>query len=221
MNSLSGIMVVGLTGQTGAGKSTVSKVFAANGYAVINADIVAREVVEKGSRCLDEIADFFGSGILNPDKTLNRKALAAIVFSDKAKLETLNSIIYPYITGAILKMIRKYSESGETFILLDAPTLFESRADDFCEIIISVLADADIREKRIISRDNLTREQARKRMNSQLEEEFFTSHSDYIIHNNGHIDTVNEISKEVSDKIKDFYYNCETPKNSIFRREYT
>ena len=61
MNSLSGVMVVGLTGQTGAGKSTVSKVFAANGYSVINADMVAREVVEKGSRCLEEIEDFFGN----------------------------------------------------------------------------------------------------------------------------------------------------------------
>ena len=106
MNSLNGVMVVGLTGQTGAGKSTVSKVFAANGFAVINADHVARSVVEKGSRCLAEIEDFFGSGVINEDGTLNRKALAAIVFSDKNKLETLNTITYPYITSSILKKIR-------------------------------------------------------------------------------------------------------------------
>lgn len=205
MNSLSGVMVVGLTGQTGAGKSTVSKVFAANGFAVINADNVARKVVEKGSRCLAEIEDFFGSGVISTDGTLNRKALAAIVFSDKSKLETLNTITYPYITSSILKLIRLHSSRNEKLILLDAPTLFESRADDFCEIIISVLADPDIREKRIILRDGLSAEQARKRMNSQLDEEFFETHSDYIIHNNGDLDTVNEISKEVSDKIKDFY----------------
>ena len=168
MNSLNGIMVVGLTGQTGAGKSTVSKIFASNGFAVIDADHVARQVVEKGTKCLDEIIDFFGEGVVCEDGTLNRKALAAIVFSDKAKLETLNTITYPYITGEILRQIRVHSMKGEKLILLDAPTLFESRADDFCEIIISVLADADIREKRIISRDGLTQEQARKRMNSQL-----------------------------------------------------
>ena len=104
-------------------------------------------------------------------------------------------------------MIRKLSAEGKKLILLDAPTLFESRADDFCEIIISVLADHDIRQTRIISRDGLTAEQAQKRMNSQLDEEFFGSHSDYIIHNNGDLDTVNEISKEVSDKIKDFWSN--------------
>ncbi len=205
MNTLSGAIVVGLTGQTGAGKSTVSKVFEANGFAVIDADNVARKVVEKGTVCLDEIADFFGQEVITAEGTLNRPALAGIVFSDKAKLETLDSIIYPYITGEILNMIKKFAADGQKLILLDAPTLFESHADDFCEIIISVLADADIREKRIISRDGITSEQARKRMNSQLSEDFFVSHSDYIIQNNGHIDLVNEISKEVSDRIKDMF----------------
>ncbi len=205
MNSLNGVMVVGLTGQTGAGKSTVSKIFASNGFAVINADNVARQVVEKGSRCLEEIADFFGNDVINPDGTLNRKALAAIVFSDKSKLETLNTITYPYITASILKSIRLHSSRNEKLILLDAPTLFESRADDFCEIIISVLADPEIREKRIILRDGLTAEQAKKRMNSQLDDVFFETHSDYIIHNNGDLETVNGISKEVSDKIKEIY----------------
>lgn len=205
MNSLSGVMVVGLTGQTGAGKSTVSKVFSSNGFAVIDADQVARRVVEKGTKCLDEIADFYGNTVINDDGTLNRRALAAIVFSDKAKLETLNTITYPYITGEILKQIRAHSMNGEKLILLDAPTLFESRADDFCEIIISVLADEEIRERRIISRDGLTPDQARKRMDSQLDEDFFRTHSDYIIHNNGSMDMVNGISLEVSGKIRELY----------------
>lgn len=215
MSGLNGVMVVGLTGQTGAGKSTVSKIFASNGFSVINADSVAREVVEKGSKCLDEIADFFGDSILNDDGSLNRKALAAIVFSDKTKLETLDSIIYPYITSHILKLIGEYSEQNEKLILLDAPTLFESRSDDFCEIIISVIADPEIREKRIIERDCLTHEQARNRMASQLDDEYYESRSDYIIHNNGDIATVNEISKEVSDKIKDFFYRSRSAKDTV------
>lgn len=207
MNSLEGVMVIGLTGQTGAGKSTVSRVFADNGFAVINADSIARIVVEKGSKCLDEISDFFGSGILNPDRTLNRKALAKIVFTDKSKLDSLNTIIYPYITGEILRQIRNHSVNGEKLILLDAPTLFESRADDFCEIIISVVASPEIREKRIIERDGLTRQQAVERMSSQLDAEFFMAHSDYIIENNDSMETVSGISREVSDKIKDIYYS--------------
>lgn len=207
MNTLSGITVVGLTGQTGAGKSTVSKIFASNGFVVINADIVARQVVEKGSKCLAEIEEFFGSDIIDNGGNLDRKKLAGIVFSDKTKLETLNTITYPYITGEILRQINEFAEREEKLILLDAPTLFESRADDFCEIIISVLADEDIREKRIIQRDGLTSEQARKRMGSQLDEEFFATHSDYIIHNNSNIETVNGIAKELSDKIRDCYQN--------------
>jgi dephospho-CoA kinase len=214
MNSLNGVMVVGLTGQTGAGKSTVSKIFASNGFAVIDADQVARKIVEKGTKCLDEIADLFGQSVINEDGTLNRKGLAAIVFSDKSKLEALTTITYPYITGEILRQIRVHSLRGEKLILLDAPTLFESRADDFCEIIISVLADAELREKRIIARDSLTAEQARKRMNSQLNEEFFRSHSDYIIHNNGCIDTVNGIALEVSAKIRELFNSRQVPANA-------
>ncbi|MBE6862199.1 MAG: dephospho-CoA kinase [Ruminococcus sp.] len=207
MSSFNDLMVVGLTGQTGAGKSTVSKVFSENGFAVINADSVARKVVEKGTKCLAEIQELFGSGVINEDETLNRRALAGIVFSDSGKLEMLNTIIYPYITSEILQQIKDCSAKGEKLILLDAPTLFESRADDFCELVISVISKAELREKRIISRDNLTPEQARKRMNSQLDEEFFIKNSDYIITNNSTIETVYEISKEVSDRIKELYYN--------------
>ena len=92
MNSLNEVMVVGLTGQTGAGKSTVSKVFAENGFSVINADKIARLVVEKGSKCLAELEESFGDGIINENDELNRKALASIVFSDSKKLELLNTI---------------------------------------------------------------------------------------------------------------------------------
>ena len=205
MNSLSGVTVVGLTGQTGAGKTTISKIFSDNGYMVIDADKVARKVVEKGSNCLYEIEELFGREVLIADGTLDRKALAAIVFTDKTKLETLNTIMHPYITKEILRMIKENSNRGVKLILLDAPTLFESHADDFCEIIISVLADENVREQRIIARDNISHEQARQRMDSQYSDEFFMSHSDYIIRNDGDIETVTKISREVSDKIKDCY----------------
>lgn len=216
MNSLDGVMVVGLTGQTGAGKSTVSKVFAENGFSVINADLIARDVVKKGSPCLTELEETFGSGIITEDNELNRKALASIVFSDSKKLELLNTVTYPYITGEILKQIDTLSSNGELLILLDAPTLFESRADDFCELIISVIADSNIRQERIMARDNLTAQQAQKRMNSQLPESFFMNNSDYIIRNNENLQNVFAISKEVSDKIKEYYYNKNTPsQNSV------
>ncbi len=207
MKNLTDTMVIGLTGQTGAGKSTVSRVFAENGYAIINADHISRKVVEKGSECLKELTEMFGLNILNPDETLNRKELAKIVFADKTKLEMLNSIIYPYITTEIISQIRHFSENGKKLILLDAPTLFESHSDDFCEIIISVVADPETRKKRIIQRDNITAEHAQNRMDSQLSTEFFVEHSDFIIENNDSVDVLNGISKEVADKIKYYYYD--------------
>ena len=129
------------------------------------------------------------------------------MFTDKKKLELLNSITYPYITAEILKMIRKLSAEGKKLILLDAPTLFESRADDFCELIISVISREEFRAERIMKRDNISRESAQYRMDSQLKEEFFRTHSDFIIKNNSDIDNLFAVATEVTDKIKDYYNN--------------
>ncbi|MBQ3915361.1 MAG: dephospho-CoA kinase [Ruminococcus sp.] len=207
MSSVDGIMVVGLTGQTGAGKSTVSKIFAEHGFEVINADMVARKVVEVGKPCLAEIAELFGSSVINDDGSLNRRALGQIVFCNKTKLETLNSVIYPYITAEILDMIQRFSKEGRKLILLDAPTLFESHSDDFCDIIISVLAEPEIRLKRITERDGISEADAKNRMDSQLSSEFFISRSDYIIENNHSIGKVTEISREVAEKVIDYCQN--------------
>lgn len=206
MNSLEGIMIVGLTGQTGAGKTHVSSVFAEKGFSVINADNISRIVVQKGKSCLVELCEFFGKEILNEDGTLNRSLLGQIVFTDKSKLELLNSIIYPYITAEILQTIRNLYDDGKRLILLDAPTLFESRADDFCELIISVVSKENLRLERIIKRDNISKEDALNRMNSQHDEEFFKENSDFIIKNNYDLDNLYDVSKEVADKIK-YYYN--------------
>ena len=201
------VIVIGLTGQTGAGKSTVSQVFVEHGFALIDADLVSREVVEPGKPCLSELFDYFGEEIRNPDGTLNRKALAQLVFQDKKKLESLNSICYPFITEEIFRRINAYAVQQNQFVLLDAPTLFESRASDFCDMIISVVADAGLRCKRIMKRDSMTEQSARERMNAQLEENFFIQHSDYVIHNNDSPEQLAELSGEVADKVKIYFKN--------------
>ncbi len=205
MNSLEGVMVVGLTGQTGAGKTTVCRIFIENGFAVINADMVSRFVVEKDKPCLLELAEMFGDDIIDSEGELDRKKLAEIVFSDKSKLEILNSICYPYITSEILNRIRSLSENNQKLILLDAPTLFESRADDFCEIVISVVSRIENRLARIMERDGITEEEALNRINSQYDEKFFVEHSEFIIKNNKDMKNLYNVAKEVSDKVKDYY----------------
>lgn len=195
-------LVVGLTGQTGAGKSTVSKIFVEKGFTLIDADCISRSVVEPGMPCLAELFDYFGESIINDDGTLNRKALAKLAFADKRNLESLNSICHPFITEEILARISKYTANGHRYILLDAPTLFESRAADFCDLIISVVAKPELRCERIMKRDTLTNEEALDRMNAQLSEEFFIGHSDYVIFNNEDCKQLFETTAEVVDKIK-------------------
>lgn len=207
MSETRDMAVIGLTGQSGAGKTTVCQVFCECGFAVINADKIARYVMEKGSPCLEETSEYFGREILNGDGTLNRQKLADIVFNDKEKLEQLGAISYPYITSEILAMINKFHEENKKFVLLDAPTLFESRADDFCDLIISVTASEEKRAERISKRDGITPEQIKKRFASQHDEEFFIKHSDFIIKNNHSADLLKEKAKEVAEKIKE-YYKC-------------
>ena len=181
--------------------------FGESGFAVINADKIAREVVEKGKPCLEELTECFGRGILNDDGTLNRQSLADIVFVDREKLRQLNAISYPYINSEILKMINRYREEKQRYVLLDAPTLFESRADDFCDLIISVTASEKNRSERIAKRDGITPEQIKRRFSSQHTEKFFTNHSDFIIKNNKSVELLKEKAKEVAEKIKE-YYKC-------------
>jgi len=176
--------VIGLTGQTGSGKSTVCNAFMENGFEIINCDLVARTVTSDGSDCCKEIEKVFPD-CFDPELHLDRKALGAIVFDDKEKLEILNGIIFPYINEEIAKRISHASENGKKLILLDAPTLFEAGADKLCDMIVSCVALKELRLKRIMIRDGLSETQAENRMNSQHSEDFFRDNSDMIIENNG------------------------------------
>lgn len=205
MNSLDGVMVIGLTGQTGAGKSTVSKVFVQNGFRLIDADAISRHVVARGSHCLADLQECFTDAILTPDGELDRKVMASIAFSDHRKLEMLNTIMYPYIVGEILRMIHRFSQQNHKLILLDAPTLFESRADDFCDLIISVVAKPELRMHRIMERDHISEKAAQQRMEMQLTEEFFRLHSDTVLENNSSFSELWDAAQELSAKLIRYY----------------
>ena len=205
MNSLDGVMVIGLTGQTGAGKSTVSKVFVQNGFRLIDADAISHHVVARGSHCLADLQECFTDAILTPDGELDRKVMASIAFSDHRKLEMLNTIMYPYIVGEILRMIHRFSQQNHKLILLDAPTLFESRADDFCDLIISVVAKPELRMQRIMERDHISEKAAQQRMEMQLTEEFFRLHSDTVLENNSSFSELWDAAQELSAKLIRYY----------------
>lgn len=197
---------VGLTGQSGSGKTTVSKVFGESGFSVINADKIAAAVMEKDHPCLAETVNAFGKIILAPDLTLNRKKLAEIVFSDRKQLDRLNGITYPYINKTVLEMLNTYEKNCIEFVLLDAPTLFEAGEDKFCDAIVSVIADKQLLTKRIMQRDGISEEAAAKRLAGQNTEDFFRQHSDYIIINNGTPEMLllrtKEVIKEITEKFR-------------------
>lgn len=192
--------VVGLTGQSGAGKTTVSDAFAAKGFAVINCDITARSVTRDGSDCNKELAGIFPK-CFDENLRLDRKKLAEEVFADREKLEKLDNTIYPYIIKAIKDEIGILSERYD-YILLDAPTLFEAGADKLCDIIVSVTAEENIRFERIKKRDRIDDELIKKRFSSQHTAEFFRENSDYVIENNSDISVTSETAAEIIDKIK-------------------
>ncbi|MBD5104373.1 MAG: dephospho-CoA kinase [Ruminococcaceae bacterium] len=174
--------VVGLTGMSGAGKSTACKLFRQAGFEIIDCDKICREIVEKGKPCLKEIAEVFGNEILTHNGSLNRPALGRIIFSDSEKRLMLNGIMYPYVSYSIIK---KLVYSNAEYSVLDAPTLFESGMETVCDIIVSVAADKNILIGRIVKRDSISEELAEKRLDSQHDIQFYKERSDFLLMNNG------------------------------------
>ncbi len=187
-------IVIGLTGPTGSGKSSASRIAEDFGFQVIDCDKTAREATQKGTEGLKALVSVFGEEILLSDGNLNRKALAALAFKDKLSTDLLNKTILPYIADLVVRQ----AEGQDT--LLDAPTLFESGINKICNKTVAVLADKDIRLKRIIARDNLTLKEAETRINAGNDEDFFKKNADYVLYNN---DDENAFLKRFSDILKE------------------
>ena len=168
---------VGLTGQTGAGKGYVCNELKKHGFKIIDCDAVARSITKKGSPVLDELANAFGNDIL-VDGELDRGLLASRCFDTKEHTDLLNSITHPRIA----QLCRQQADG---ICVLDAPQLFEAGLEKDCYKVICVVADEPTRIKRIMARDNITEQQARARMSAQYDEDFYISHSDYTVYNNG------------------------------------
>lgn len=196
-------IIVGLTGQTGAGKSTVSEYLRANGVTIVDADKVAREVVGQGSACIADIVLEFGCDYLNSDGNLNRKKLAETVFVDKTKLRRLNAVMFPYILDCISERVEQYRSRSNGIIVLDAPTLFESGLDRQCDVVVSVLSATLLRKRRIIARDNLTEEQADARINAQHNDDYYRSRSWFVLNNNTDTNDLQMHTSSLLKRLKD------------------
>lgn len=199
---LDGVLVIGLTGQSGSGKTLVSDHLSECGYSVINADLVARAVTVKGSDCNKKLRTLFPDCV-SDELELDRRKLGSIVFADREKLDLLNATIFPYINELIVKEIIFFREQGSQLVVLDAPTLFEAGADKLCDLIISVVSDDNIRQKRIAKRDNLDEKQIKDRFSSQKSRSFYVEHSDYVLENNSTKEELLLKANQLMQKIKE------------------
>ena len=161
--------VIGLTGGIGAGKSTVSDYLLDKGFTVIDADKIARSMTEKGSETLQALTEAFGEDILFTDGCLDRKKLAAIVFSDEKKRLVLEELTTKKVVQIIEEKITGLQEEGyEAAVFIDAPLLFESGADKLCDAVWLVDASIDIRIRRVMARDDVTSEEVKRRILNQM-----------------------------------------------------
>lgn len=180
------MMVIGITGPTGAGKSIVCRLLGDwERISIIDCDQVSRQVVRRGERCLLDLAVEFSSAIIDKDGELNRKKLASIVFGDLKKLRRMEKIMYPYIIARIIQWLSEREKMGDRAVFLDAPTLYQSGANILCQKVVAILAPREDRLRRIMERDSLTEQEAKARMSCQPGDDFFLSKVDYVIQNTG------------------------------------
>lgn len=189
------MLVLGLTGKTGAGKSMVCSRLKEQGYYIIDGDKVARDILEPHSLVIEKLAETFGEDIVNFNGEIDRKLLAERAFSTREETEKLNSITHPVIREKILDEIDVAKIEEYEVCIIDAAALLECDVRLDCQKIAVVFAPADVRLKRIIERDNLSVTQAKRRMDAQKEDEFYLQNADIIIINDGASDFEEEFEK--------------------------
>ena len=192
-------IIFGITGGTGAGKSTVSSAFRDRGIYVADADAAARQVVKKDMPCLSELKDAFGSRIITGDGELDRRRLGEIVFSDSRQLEILNRITHKYIKAYLEDEI---AGAGAAIAAIDGAVIIGSPVMDICEFLVVVTADESVRKERIMRRDGISREAAEKRINAQLPQSEYLKHADFVIDNSENGEKQEREIEEILSKIK-------------------
>ena len=176
---------IGLTGGIASGKSTVLTYFKVKGIPYIDADIVAREVVEPGTKGLKAIVDTFGSHVLQDDGTLNREALGAIVFHNEEKRQLLNSCLKTHIRNRIMELTSQYEEGNTPILIYDIPLLIEGAWYTMMDEVWLVYVNETTQIERLMNRNGYTREDAIARINSQMRLDDKRAYADVIIDNNG------------------------------------
>ena len=189
--------IIGITGNSGSGKSTIAKIIKeeCNGI-IIDADKIAKNMTNTSTEYLKEIAKVFGMNVIN-DNQLNRQKMADIIFNDKMQKEKLDKITFKYVVDEI-KMQVDLAKEKYNYIILDVPLLFESKLNELCNYTVGVISDKKDKINRICARDNISKEKAIQRIDSQPDNKFYINNCDYIINNS----RIEEITAKVHEMLK-------------------
>lgn len=190
-------LTIGLTGGIASGKSTVSQMFKEAGIVVVDADVIARKVVEPGEEAYEQIVQSFGKDILLPDETIDRQKLGSVVFFNEEKRLLLNSIVHPAVRKQMLKEKEEHLNNGEETVILDIPLLFESKLTALVDRTLLVYVDYETQLARLMNRNNLTKGEAEARIQSQMPLKDKIQLADAVIDNNGTIEATKDQLYEI------------------------
>ncbi|PEJ57850.1 dephospho-CoA kinase [Bacillus sp. AFS002410] len=193
--------IFGLTGSIASGKSTVSNFLKELNVPIVDADVIAKEVVEIGQPAYEMIKEAFGSEILLESGEINRPLLGSIIFNNKEKRLQLNGIVHPEVRREMKEQADKYINQGEPLVILDIPLLYEGNSIELVEKVIVVTVSEENQLKRLMDRNGLSKEDARLRIASQIPVKEKAARADYVIDNNGDLEDTKRQVKDLLNKI--------------------
>lgn len=189
--------IIGITGASGSGKTTASEILnKRNDVRIIDADKIAKSLNTPGTEYMKSIKNVFGEKVILENGHLNRKELARIIYNDKSAREKLNGLTFKYVVDEILVKIEELKKLSINFIIIDAPLLIESGLNKYCDYVIALIAEDNLKIKRICKRDKLDENTAKKRLSIQQSNSFYIQNSDFYIENSEYYnleDKINEI----------------------------
>ena len=179
------MQLVGLTGGIASGKSAVAKILARLGAAIVDADVLSREVVAPGHDGWNEIVATFGSEVLQPDQNLDRQKLRTLIFNNPDARKQLEAIIHPRVRALAEQRIREHGDAGYAVVVYEVPLLFEGNLQQWLRPVILVACNVDTQRRRLQQRDGLDAAAAQKHIDAQMSLEDKRKLADYIIENDG------------------------------------
>ncbi len=194
--------LIGLTGGIASGKSAVAKILKSLGAAVVDADALAREVVEPGHDAWKDIVEAFGAEVLQPDQTLDRQKLRATIFNNPAARKQLEAIIHPRVRALAEERIQKHAAAGYEIVVYEVPLLFEGNLHEWLRPVVLVACDLDTQRRRLQERDGLTVEASQKHIDAQMSLAEKRRLADYVIENDGSLEDLEREVQAVLNKIK-------------------